>query len=83
MDNDTYDDRIPRINDQINIKFIVMKERIDRNDEKIIKLAKLVEKQAEQYSALIKTLDEKVIPLIEGTHGKWTRKIHKICIAIL
>ena len=70
MDNDTYDDRIPRINDQINIKFIVMKERIDRNDEKIIKLAKLVEKQAEQYSALIKTLDEKVIPLIEGTHGK-------------
>ena len=126
MDNDTYDDRIPRMNDQTNIKFLKQEEfnanivkrleeledfksqalvRLDQEIEnrtnaftKIAQLENEVEAlqiwkynietkleridntlvvhrnqndtQRKNHASLIKVWDEKVIPLIEGTHGK-------------
>ena len=126
MDNDTYDDRIPRMNDQTNIKFLKQEEfnrnivkrleeledfksqalvRLDQEIEnrtnaftKIAQLENEVEAlqiwkynietkleriddtlvvhrnqndtQRKNHTQLIKVFDEKVIPLIEGTHGK-------------
>ena len=33
MDNDTYDDRIPRMNDQMNIRFIKLEEQLSALSE--------------------------------------------------
>lgn len=88
MDNDTYDDRIPRMNDQMNIRFIKLEEQLsalseafeDYKYEMEIKLERIDDilvvhrnqndTQRKNYASLIKVWDEKVLPLIEDTHGK-------------
>ena len=88
MDNDTYDDRIPRMNDQINIRFIKLEDQLsalsetfdDYKHEMELKLERIDDilvvhrnqndTQRKNYASLIKVMDEKVTPLIEGTHGK-------------
>jgi len=88
MDNDTYDDRIPKMNDQINIKFIRLEEQLSRlreafdeyKHEMDLKLERIDDilvvhrnqndTQRKNYASLIKVWDQKVLPLIKGTHGK-------------
>ena len=88
MDNDTYDDRIPKMNDQMNIKFIKLEEqlsalseafedykhkmetKLERIDDNLVVNRNQNDTQRKNYSSLIKVWDEKVLPLIEGTHGK-------------
>ena len=88
MDNDTYDDRIPKMNDQMNIKFIKLEEqlsalseafedykhkmetKLERIDDILVVHRNQNDTQRKNYASLIKVWDEKVLPLIEGTHGK-------------
>ena len=138
MDNDTYDDRIPRMNDQTNIKFLKQEEfnanivkrleeledfkdisikrfdqgvenrtiafkqiediqddvkmikeygldglrdslldfrteintKLERIDDILVVHRNQNDTQRKNHASLIKVWDEKVIPLIEGTHGK-------------
>ena len=88
MDNDTYNDRIPRMNDQMNIKFIKLEEqlsalseafedykykmetKLERIDDILVVHRNQNDTQRKNYASLIKVWDEKVLPLIEGTHGK-------------
>ena len=88
MDNDTYDDRIPKMNDQMNIRFIKLEEqlsalseafedykyemetKLERIDDILVVHRNQNDTQRKNYASLIKVWDEKVLPLIEGTHGK-------------
>ena len=88
MDNDTYDDRIPKMNDQMNIRFIKlenqfsalseafedykhkMETKLERIDDILVVHRNQNDTQRKNYASLIKVWDEKVLPLIEGTHGK-------------
>ena len=88
MDNDTYDDRIPKMNDQINIRFIKLEEqlsalseafedykykmetKLERIDDILVVHRNQNDTQRKNYASLIKVWDDKVLPLIEGTHGK-------------
>ena len=88
MDNDTYDDRIPKMNDQINIRFIKleaqllalseefedykykMKLKLERIDDILVVHKNQNDTQRKNYASLIQVWDKKVLPLIEGTHGK-------------
>ena len=88
MDNDTYDDRIPKMNDQINIRFIKleaqlsalseafedykykMETKLERIDDILVVHRNQNDTQRKNYASLIKVWDKKVLPLIEGTHGK-------------
>ena len=88
MDNDTYDDRIPKMKDQMNIKFIKLEEqlsalseafedykhkmetKLERIDDILVVHRNQNDTQRKNYASLIKVWDEKVLPLIEGTHGK-------------
>mgnify|MGYP003152211909 CR=1 FL=1 len=88
MDNDTYNDRIPKMNDQMNMKFIKLEDQLsalseafdDYKHEMELKLERIDDilvvhrnqndTQRKNYASLIKVWDEKVLPLIEGTHGK-------------
>ena len=88
MDNDTYDDRIPKMNDQMNIRFIKLEDqlsalsetfedykykmetKLERIDDILVVHRNQNDTQRKNYASLIKVWDEKVLPLIEGTHGK-------------
>ena len=88
MDNDTYDDRIPKMNDQMNIRFIKLEEqfsalseefddykykmelKLERIDDILVVHRNQNDTQRKNYASLIKVWDDKVLPLIEGTHGK-------------
>ena len=88
MDNDTYDDRIPRMNDQMNMMFIKleaqflslseafedykykMELKLERIDDILVVHSNQNDTQRENHATLVKVWDEKVLPLIEGTHGK-------------
>tara|TARA_R100000306_G_C4256016_1_gene82853 strand:+ start:133 stop:399 length:267 start_codon:yes stop_codon:yes gene_type:complete len=88
MDNDTYDDRIPRMNDQMNIRFIKLEDqlsalseafenykyemetKLERIDDILVVHRNQNDTQRKNYASLIKVWDEKVLPLIEGTHEK-------------
>ena len=88
MDNDTYDDRLPKMNDQMNIRFIKLEEqlsalseafkdykhkmdtKLERIDDILVVHRNQNDTQRKNYASLIKVWDEKVLPLIEGTHGK-------------
>tara|TARA_Y100001951_G_C11057007_1_gene138751 strand:+ start:54 stop:320 length:267 start_codon:yes stop_codon:yes gene_type:complete len=88
MDNDTYNDRIPRMNDQMNIRFIKLEDqlsalseafedykykietKLERIDDILVVHRNQNDTQRKNYASLIKVWDEKVLPLIEGTHGK-------------
>ena len=88
MDNDTYDDRIPKMNDQMNIRFIKLEDqfsalseafedykhkmetKLERIDDILVVHRNQNDTQRKNYVSLIKVWDEKVLPLIEGTHGK-------------
>ena len=88
MDNDTYNDRIPRMNDQMNIRFIKLEEqlstlseafddykhkmelKLERIDDILVVHRNQNDTQRKNYASLIKVWDDKVLPLIEGTHGK-------------
>ena len=88
MDNDTYDDRIPRMNDQMNIRFIKLEDqlsalseafedykyemetKLERIDDILVVHRNQNDTQRKNYASLIKVWDDKVLPLIEGTHGK-------------
>ena len=88
MDNDTYDDRIPKMNDQMNIRFIKLEEqfsalseafedykykmelKLERIDDILVVHSNQNDTQRKNYASLIKVWDNKVLPLIEGTHGK-------------
>ena len=88
MDNDTYDDRIPKMNDQMNIRFIKLEDqfsalseafedykhkmetKLERIDDILVVHRNQNDTQRKNYASLIKVWDEKVLPLIEGTHRK-------------
>ena len=88
MDNDTYDYRIPKMNDQMNIRFIKLEDqfsslseafedykhkmetKLERIDDILVVHRNQNDTQRKNYASLIKVWDEKVLPLIEGTHGK-------------
>ena len=88
MDNDTHDDQIPGMNDQVNIRFIKleaqllalseefedykykMKLKLERIDDILVVHRNQNDTQRKNYTSLIKVWDDKVLPLIEGTHGK-------------
>ena len=88
MDNDTYDDRIPKMNDQMNIRFIKLEDqlsalseafedykyemetKLERIDDILVVHRNQNDTQRKNYASLIKVWDVKVLPLIEGTHGK-------------
>ena len=88
MDNDTYDDRIPKMNDQMNIRFIKleaqfsalseafedykykMELKLERIDDILVVHSNQNDTQRKNYASLIKVWDDKVLPLIKGTHGQ-------------
>ena len=88
MDNDTYDDRIPKMNDQMNIRFIKLEEqlsalseafedykyemetKLERIDDILVVHRNQNDTQRKNYASLIKVWDDKVLPLIKGTHGQ-------------
>ena len=88
MDNDTYDDRIPKMNDQINIRFIKLEDqlsalseafedykyemetKLERIDDILVVHRNQNDTQRKNYASLIKVWDDKVLPLIKGTHGQ-------------
>ena len=51
MDNDTYDDRVPRVNDQTNIKFIRQEEKIETLKELYAKSILRIEELESQNEA--------------------------------
>ena len=41
MDNDTYDDRIPRMNDQMNMRFIKLENELSDTRDKLAELSEI------------------------------------------
>ena len=69
MDNDTYDDRIPRINDQTNIKFIVVTERLDIHENRIKELGEQ-DTDLAKYHVRQETINGNLIKRLEETEDE-------------
>ena len=65
MDNDTYDDRIPRMNDQMNMRFIKLENELSDTRDKLAELSEIQQKHADLYTGLINVLDKQMMDLIE------------------
>ena len=65
MDKDTYDDRIPRMNDQMNMRFIKLENELSDTRDKLAELSEIQQKQADLYTGLINVLDKQMMDLIQ------------------
>jgi len=80
MDNDTYDDRHSRQQkfnknivkrlEELEDKVSIINTKLERIDDILVVHRNQNDTQRKNHASLIKVWDEKVIPLIEGTHGK-------------
>ena len=81
MDNDTHDDQINKKYIKLEAQLLALSEefedykykmklKLERIDDILVVHRNQSNTQRKNYESLIKIWDKKVLPLIEGTHGK-------------